>query len=92
MNTQSRIPLLQSSTFDGALIWFSEMQMNGLSFHPDDDPAEIVRISNWEKMFSDPEVLELRFVMNELFNSLGDGVYEAAYPIAMKAFGQYLDA
>lgn len=92
MNTQSRIPKLNSANFDGALVWFSEMQMRELSFHPDDDPAEIMRIGNWEKMFSDTEVSELRFVMNELFNSLGDGVYEAAYPIAMKAFGQYLDA
>lgn len=92
MNTQSRIPKLNSANFDGALVWFSEMQMRELSFHPDDDPAEIVRIGNWEKMFSDTEVSELRFVMNELFNSLGDVVYEAAYPIVMKAFGQYLDA
>jgi hypothetical protein len=92
MNTQSRIPKLSAANFDGALVWFSEMQMRELSFHPDDDPAEIVSIGNWEKMFSDTEISELRFVMDELFNSLGDGVYEAAYPITMKAFGQYLDA
>ena len=92
MNTQSRIPKLNSANFDGALVWFSEMQMRELGFHPDDDPAEIVRIGNWEKIFSDTEVSELRFVMNELFNSLGDGVYEAANPIVMKAFGHYLDA
>lgn len=92
MTTQSRIPKLNSSSFDGALVWFSEMQVRGLSFHPDDDPAEIVRIGDWEKMFSDPEVSELRFVMNELFNSLGDNVYEAAYPAVMKAMREHLDA
>lgn len=92
MNTQSRIPKLDSANFDGALLWFSQMQMRELSFHPDEDPAEIVRIGSWERIFSDTEVSELRFVMDELFNSLGDRVYEAAYPVAMKAFGQYLDA
>lgn len=92
MNTQSRIPKLSSTNFDGALVWFSEMQTKGLIFHPDDDPAEIVSIGDWKKMFSDPEVSEVRFVMNELFTNLGDEVYAAAYPIVMKAFGQYLDA
>ena len=92
MNTQSRIPKLNSANFDGALVWFSEMQTKGLIFHPDDDPADIVNIGDWQKTFSNPEISELRFVMNELFNSLGDGVYEAAYPIFMKAIGQHLDA
>ena len=92
MNTQSRIPKLNSTNFDGALVWFAEMQTKGLIFHPDDDPADIVNICDWQKTFSEPEVSELRFVMNELFNSLGDDVYDAAYPIFMKAIGQRLDA
>lgn len=92
MNIQSRIPKLSSTNFDGALVWFSEMQTKGLIFHPDDDPAEIVSIGDWKKLFSDPEVSELRFVMDELFDALGDAVYEAAYPIFMNAIGQHLDA
>lgn len=92
MNTQSRIPKLSSTNFDGALVWFSEMQTKGLIFHPDDDPAEIMNICDWQKTFSEPEISELRFVMDELFNSLGDTVYEAAYPIFMKAMRQHLDA
>ncbi len=92
MNTQSRIPQLQSSTFDGALLWFSELQTKGLMFHPDDDPAEMVRIGDWQNIFSESEVSEVRFVMNELFTNLGDAVYEAAYPIVMNAYGLHLDA
>lgn len=92
MNTQSRIPKLNSSNFDGALVWFSEMQTKGLMFHPDDDPAEMLRICDWQRMFSDSEVSEVRFVMNELFTNLGDEVYAAAYPIVMNAYGQHLDA
>ena len=93
MHTQSRIPKLHDTTFDGALLWFSEMQCSELLFHPEDDPADIIRISSGERMFSTNEVNELRFVLNELEEGLGhEKVIEAAYPIFMKACGQQLDA
>ena len=93
MQTQSRIPKLRDTTFDGALLWFSEMQCSNLLFHPEDDPAEIIRISNGELLFSDGEVNELRFLLNELEEGIGhEKVIEAAYPIFMKAFGNQLDA
>jgi hypothetical protein len=93
MHTQSRIPKLQDTTFDGALIWFSEMQCNELLFHPEDDPADIIRISSGARMFSTNEVNELRFVLNELEEELGhERLIEAAYPIFMNAFGNQLDA
>lgn len=93
MNTQSRIPKLHDTTFDGALLWFSEMQCSRLLFHPEDDPSDIVRISSGERLFSTDEVSELRFVLNELDEKLGhEKMIEAAYPIFMKAFGNQLDA
>ncbi len=93
MHTQSRIPKLSDTTFDGALQWFSEMQCSNLLFHPEDDPADIIRISNGERLFSDEEVKELRVVLNELEEGLGHKkLIEAAYPIFMKAFGNQLDA
>lgn len=93
MNTQSRIPKLHDITFDGALLWFSEMQCSKLLFHPEDDPADIIRSSSGEQMFSADEVNELRFVLNELDEKLGhEKVIEAAYPIFMNAFGNQLDA
>ena len=93
MRTQSRIPMLREATFDAALLWFSEMQCRELLFHPEDDPADIIRISNRERLFSDGEVLELRFLLRELDESLGhDTVIKAAYPIFMHAFGNQLDA
>lgn len=93
MHTQSRIPKLHDTTFDGALLWFSEMQCGNLLFHPEDDPADIIRISSGERLFSDDEANELRFLLNELEESLGhEKVIEAAYPIFMKAFGNQLDA
>jgi len=93
MNTQSRIPKLHDTTFDGALLWFSEMQCSRLLFHPEDDPADIICIPNGERAFSDVEVEELRFLLNELEEGLGhDKVIGAAYPIFMTACGQQLDA
>lgn len=93
MHTQSRILKLHDTTFDGALLWFSEMQCANLLFHPEDDPAEIIRISSGKRLFSDEEVQELRALLNELEEGIGhEKVIEAAYPIVMKAFGNQLDA
>ena len=93
MQTQSRIPKLNDTTFDGALLWFSEMQCGRLLFHPEDDPADIICIQNGERTFSDVEINELRFLLNELEENLGHKkVIEAAYPIFMTAFGNQLDA
>ena len=93
MYAQSRIPKLRDPTFDSALFWFSEMQCSKLLFHPEDDPADIIKIASGEHLFTDGEVQELRFLLNELENDLGhDRLIEAAYPIFMNAFGNQLDA
>lgn len=93
MRTQSRIPKLRDTTFDGALLWFSEMQCSNLLFHPEDDPVDIIRIASGERLFSNSEVKELRFLLNELEEGIGhEKVIEAAYPIFMTACGIQLDA
>ena len=68
------------------------MQCRGLLFHPDDDPADIVVIQSGERMLRNRETEEARFVLDALFAALGDGVYEAAYPVMMNACGIRLDA
>ena len=68
------------------------MQCRGLLFHPDDDPADIVVIQSGERMLRNRETEEARFVLDALFAVLGDGVYEAAYPVMMNACGIQLDA
>lgn len=93
MQATSRIPKLIEASFDGALLWFSQLQCDSLLFHPEDDPDTIYRISDNQKMFSDSEVSELRFVIDELETNLGhDQMVEAAYPIFMNAMGIQLDA
>lgn len=93
MHTQSRIPKLRDTSFDSALLWFSEMQCSNLLFHPEDDPADIIRISSGECLFSEIEVKELNFLLNELEQGIGhEKMIEAAYPVFMHACGLQLDA
>jgi hypothetical protein len=93
MNVESRIPKLGELSFDGALVWFSELQTKDILFHPEDDPSEIVTISNGEQVFTDTEVAELKFLLGELESNIGhEKILEAAYPVFMKAFGNQLDA
>ena len=92
MQTMSRIPRLGDISFDGALIWFSQLHCEGLLFHPEDDLASICSIENGRKTFSDTEVSELRFLISEIESSIGhDAMIEAAYPAFMKAAGIRLD-
>jgi hypothetical protein len=93
MQIQSRIPKLNEVSFDGALMWFSEMQCQKLLFHPEDDPAEIIRIADGKPTFSKQEVKEIRFLMEKLEKGIGhEQVVEAAYPIFLNACGIQLDA
>ena len=93
MHTQSRIPKLHDTTFDGALLWFSEMQCSKLLFHPEDDPAELSASQAVNVSFSDDRGKELRFLLNELEEGIGhEKVIEAAYPIFMNASAYQLDA
>ena len=93
MQIESRIPKLLDVSFDGALMWFSEMQVKDLLFHPEDDPSGIITIPEGGRTFSDNEVTELRFLLGELEGSLGhEKLVEAAYPVFMNAFGNQLDA
>ena len=88
----SRIPEFSDKSFDGMLMWFSEMQVRGLLFHPDDDPADIIRISDSTATFFAPEVKTARTILGEMCEIHGDNVYEAVYPIAMNAAGIQLDS
>jgi len=93
MEMNSRIPALREVSFDGALTWFAEMQCEGLLFHPEDDPADIVRISDGVPSFSVKEVEELRFLIEELDKGLGhERMISAAYPVFMNSCGIQLDA
>jgi hypothetical protein len=93
MEILNRIPELREASFDGALTWFSDMKVANLLFHPDDDPAEIIRIKTGHKMFSEVESSILRTIIDTLDLAIGhDSVIEAAYPIFMNCTGIQLDS
>lgn len=92
MKNTSRIPACKNYTFDGMLYWFAEMSVNDLLFHPDDDPADIVRIADNTPTFDKNEVRLLRKILDRMFVENGLDVYEAAYPVFMKRMGIQLDA
>lgn len=93
MQTPSRIPKLSEMSFDGALVWFSEMQCRDLLFHPEDDPADVIRVADGTRTFSASEQEELRLLLSGMEGGLGHAqMIAAAYPVFMRAAGIRLDA
>ena len=89
MNQVLRIPPRTEHHFDGMRVWFSEMSVRGLLFHPDDDPSEIFSIADGTGTFSVAEAAGLRSTNAEMFESKGDEAYGAGRPVFRAAFGQF---
>lgn len=83
----NRIPDFVNKTREGMTIWFSEMALRGLLFHPEDRPSDIISGRSGKALFKQDECAKLDAIMAEMFGKHGDGVCEAAYPIFMKAAG-----
>ena len=89
----SRIPAYNSHDPDGMVRWFGEMAARGLLFHPEDDPARIVRIADGSRTFSGAEAATIRDLMARMQYEHGyEQMLDACYPIFMRAAGQRLDA
>lgn len=86
MNT-SRIPDFANKSREGMSIWFAEMSLRGLLFHPEDAPCDIFTIKTNERIFTPEECAKLEGILAEMFATFGDGVCETAYPIFMKCMG-----
>ena len=85
----SRSPQLSDHSFDGMLVWFSEMSVRGLLFHPDDDPAEIINCKTGAYVFSEDEAAELRMMVSAMFAEAGGEGYDAGLPAFRAALGQF---
>ena len=72
---------------EGMSIWFAEMSLHGLLFHPEEAPRDIITITTNERTFTPEECGKLDGIMAEMFAMFGDGVYETAYPIFMNCVG-----
>ena len=86
-----RIPEL-TTTPAGVRTWFPQMAQADLLFHPDDAPEAIVDARNGERVFSDAECRDLREKLHAMFAALGDGVYEAAWPVFRTALREMISA
>lgn len=88
MQTQpERIPNFTDNTFDGMLFWFAEMSSRGLIYHPDESADQIVLLADGKPMFTSTECEKLDGFLASMFKTHGDRVYDACYPIFMKAAG-----
>lgn len=78
----NRIPDLADVSDEGMVGWFRAMHEQGLSFHPDDPPREVIHGLNNERTFTDEECDKLDGIMPVLFKHFGDRVYEVAVSAA----------
>lgn len=83
----SRIPDFANKSREGMSIWFTEMSLRGLMFHPEEAPSDIFRVVTNERIFTPAECAKLDGILAEMFAMFGDGVCETAYPIVMKCTG-----
>ncbi len=64
--------------------WFEAMRAASLSFHPEDDPATLVRGTGTERVFTNVEAAELRLTLGRMMHAFGAGaVCKAAYEVAL---------
>lgn len=88
----TRIPDFTNKSRKGMSIWFNEMSLRDLLFHPDDAPSDIITTATNKKVFARNECNKLDAIMREMFDMFGNDVYEIAHPIFMKRAGQRLTA
>lgn len=81
-----RVPTVSREiTLDEMVEWFKVMAKIGLSFHPDDEPSEIVDDSG-KNVFTAAEVDRINALMPLFFETHGDKVYDVAFD-AMQSMG-----
>lgn len=88
----SRIPDFANMSREGMSIWFAEMALRGLLFHPEDAPSDVIKGGTQERLFTPNECVKLDGIMGEMFALFGDDVCETCYPVFMKAAGHRLAA
>jgi hypothetical protein len=78
MNKPNRIPAIPGKSRFALARWVNKLYLEGLLFHPDDQPEDIVSIETGEQVFAPLECQKLQEGIHILFESHGDLVYEVA--------------
>lgn len=84
--TESRIPQLTGTSKKAAKKWLNELHKLGLLFCLDNDPFELLSISDWSRAFTDHEATQLTEILDCLFKKQGDELYAFAYETLAKTF------
>jgi hypothetical protein len=82
----TRIPTLPNSTRAGAQKWLAQMHKQELLFHPDDNPSEIIGITDGKPTFTQAECDEVAQALKLMFMHHGDTVYELAFDVVSRTF------
>jgi len=81
-----RIPQLLGTSKKAAFAWLTAMHQRGLLFCLDDDPQEIVNISDGARSFTDIEAKEISAILHRLFARRGDELHELAFEVVSRTF------
>lgn len=74
----SRIPELMDDSESAMFLWWRQMAMAGLAFHPDDDPYDITGCRTGDRVFTDDEAFEVSQIVARQHTMCGDLIYTAA--------------
>jgi hypothetical protein len=87
MQTKTRIPALPNKSYFAMNRWFYKMHQSGLLYHPDEQAENIVNIQTGEPSFTPQECEVLNTLMNQMFETHGDKVYEVCLNHVHKSMG-----
>jgi hypothetical protein len=82
----TRIPTLSDSTLTAAHTWLTQMHEGGLLFHPDNNPSDLVQITDGSPTFTPQECKEASQALKLMFLHHGDAVYELAMDVISHTF------
>lgn len=77
----SRIPPCNVTDYQSMVDWFQKLADADLLFHPEDDPATIIRGIEGQRTFTDEEADELREHIAMLNETFGERVCGAALQV-----------
>ncbi|MDO8772310.1 MAG: hypothetical protein Q7K57_27135 [Burkholderiaceae bacterium] len=83
---KSRIPQLTGTSKNAALAWLTALHHGGMLFCLDDDPRDILKISDDSRLFTDGEAAEISGILNRLFTKRGDELHDLAFEVLSRTF------
>lgn len=82
----TRIPTLTNNSRPAAQTWLTQMHARELLFHPDNNPYELVQVSDGSPTFTPQECQQATQALKRMFLHHGDAVYEMAMDVVSRTF------